>query len=373
MESSIAAGAHAFSAAMTKTELRAAMTREHQDALLFHAEEDGTAACRCRLCARRCRIRPGGRGFCGVRENQDGALRSLVYGRVAAESDDPVEKKPLFHFLPGSRTWSVAAVGCNFTCRHCQNWQLSQHPRLHQGNIAGSPRSPEQVAAAAARRGCRSLSCTYTEPTVFYEFARDCMTLAHEAGLANIFVSNGYMSAECCRELAPLLDGINIDIKAFSEDFYRSVCGGAHLRPVLDSVRLLRGLGVWVEITTLLIPGLNDSAAELARLAAFIRSVDPDMPWHLTAFRPMRNMLDRPPTSAASLLLARQTGLDSGLRFVYTGNVRSSGTGESTFCPSCGRELISRSGYSIRRPDMDEAGACPSCGAVIAGVWRFPR
>lgn len=327
------------------------------------------SAVSCQLCSHRCRIREGRRGRCGVRENQAGRLHSLVYGRLVAEAPDPVEKKPLFHFLPGSRTWSIATVGCNFTCKHCQNWQISQYPHLHQGEIIGMQRSPEEVAAAAEQHGCRSLSFTYVEPTVFYEFARDCMVLAHARGLANIFVSNGYMTAACSRDLAPLLDAINIDIKAFSETFYRTVCG-ASLRPVLENVRRLHELGVWVEITTLVIPGLNDSAEELAQTAAFIRSVDPDMPWHVSGFRPMHRMLDREPTPLSTLRSARQIGLDAGLRFVYAGNLRDSG-GESTACPSCGADLITRSGFAVLSTRLG-SGRCPDCGQRIAGVWQLP-
>lgn len=332
---------------------------------LQFCEQDGTVSCQ--LCAHCCRIRLGSRGRCGVRENRDGSLHSLVYGRLVAENADPVEKKPLHHFLPGSRTWSIATVGCNFTCAHCQNHQISQYPRLNQGRIIGSQRSPEETIAAAQQQGCQSISYTYVEPTIFYEFARDCMVLAHERCLANIFVSNGYMTEECARALAPHLDAINIDIKAFSEDFYRRICG-ARLKPVLDTVRLLHGLGVWVEVTTLLIPDLNDSPEELEQIARFIHALSPDLPWHLSAFHPAYTMLDRQPTPAASLLAARQIALANGLHFVYLGNVRSP-EGEDTVCPACGTELIRRSGFFMQRNRL-LAGTCPDCGSAIAGVWH---
>jgi pyruvate formate lyase activating enzyme len=333
----------------------------------LHQEDQAVV---CALCHHRCRIRSGRRGRCGVRKNQKGVLYSLVYGRLVAEHVDPVEKKPFHHFLPASRSYSISTVGCNFFCQHCQNYQISQSPHMNAGEIAGSLRSPEQVVAAAEKSGCRSISYTYVEPTIFYEFASDCMELAHGRRLANLFVSNGYMTAECSRDLVPLLDGINIDIKSFSEDFYRTICK-ASLQPVLDTVRLLRELGVWVEVTTLLIPGLNDTAEELAGIASFLYSVDPAIPWHVTGFYPTYKMLDREPTSAASLRMARQVGLDAGLRFVYQGNVRS-GDGENTLCPSCHTELISRTGFTLHTNRLED-GRCPECGEGIEGVWQFPR
>ncbi|CAK8717167.1 Pyruvate formate-lyase 1-activating enzyme [Candidatus Electrothrix aarhusensis] len=332
----------------------------------LHQEDSAVV---CALCHHRCRIRSGRRGRCGVRENQDGVLSSLVYGRMVAENVDPVEKKPFFHFLPASRSFSISTVGCNFFCQHCQNYQISQYPQMHQGEIIGSLRSPEQVVAAAEQSGCQSISYTYVEPTIFYEFARDCMELAHGRGLANLFVSNGYMTAECSRELAPFLDGINIDIKAFSEEFYRKICK-ASLQPVLDTVRLLRELGVWVEVTTLLIPGLNDTTEELAGIASFLYEVDPAIPWHVTGFHPTYKMLDCEPTPVASLRMARQIGLDAGLRFVYQGNVRS-GDGENTLCPSCHTELISRTGFALHSNRL-ENGRCPKCREGIEGVWHSP-
>ncbi len=336
-----------------------------KEALLYTREKNKTVVCA--LCNHRCRIKEGRRGICGVRENRDGCLYSLVYGRVAAESVDPVEKKPLFHVLPASLSYSLSTVGCNFFCRHCQNHQLSQYPHMYRGDIAGSLRTPEQVVAAAVRGGCQSISYTYVEPTVFYEFARDCIERARSHGLANIFVSNGYMTPECCRELAPLLDGINIDIKSFSEDFYRRVCK-ASLQPVLDTVRLMRELGIWVEVTTLLIPDLNDSAEELQQIASFVYSVDPAVPWHVTGFRPAYKMADREPTPASTLRMARQIGLESGLRFVYEGNIRSEG-GENTFCPACGAQLIRRIGFSVLNNQLANS-RCPDCGENIEGLWN---
>jgi len=335
-----------------------------KEALFWTSDQEGVV--HCALCAHNCTIRPDRRGLCGVRENRDGTLYSLVHGRLIAEHVDPIEKKPLFHFQPGSHAYSIATVGCNFRCLHCQNFDISQYPHAHDGAIAGTEQSPETVIGDAMRTGCASVCYTYVEPTIFYEFARDCGHLAHERGLKNVFVSNGYMTAETARDLAGFLDGINIDIKAFTEDFYKKVCR-ARLQPVLDSVRLLYELGVWVEVTTLVIPGLNDSPEELKDIAGFIRSISPEIPWHVTAFRPTYKMMDRPATPVSTLRMAREIGLESGLLYVYEGNIPGEG-GENTYCPSCGHELIGRFGFSIRENRVQN-GACPDCGQRIAGVW----
>ena len=320
----------------------------------------------CGLCNHHCHIKEGKRGICGVRENQDGKLYSLVYGRLVAKNSDPIEKKPLFHFLPGSSSYSIATVGCNFRCLHCQNYDISQYPYLHSGEITGNEDRAESVVEDAASQGCASVCYTYVEPTIFYEFAYDCSILAHERHLKNVFVSNGYMSPEATRHLARVLDGINIDIKAFTDDFYKKVCK-ARLQPVLDNVRLMHELGVWTEVTTLIIPGLNDSVEELRDIAKFIKDVSPAIPWHVTAFYPTYKMMDREPTSAAILRTAREIGLEEGLRFVYEGNIPGEG-GENSYCPACGTELISRFGFSIRQNSLI-GGCCDKCGEQIEGVW----
>ena len=320
---------------------------------------------RCGLCLHQCRIKPGRRGKCGVRENREGILYSLVYGRISAEQVDPVEKKPLAHFLPGTLTYSIATGGCNFTCLHCQNHSLSQVD-YGRKRLPFIHKSAEAVAAAAHRGGCRSVSYTYVEPTVFFEFAYDCCVHAKALGLKNIFVSNGYMSDEAARMLTPVLDAINIDIKSFRDQFYRDVCG-AHVEQVLKNVRYFREQGIWVEVTTLLIPGLNDSEDEIREIAQFIADVDPDIVWHISGFRPMFKMLDRPATSPLQLLQAREIGIDTGLNYVYVGNVHD-GSGESTSCPSCNNLLIQRRGFSVRKINMKD-GSCPSCGYHVAGVW----
>ena len=290
-----------------------------REALFYTQEETGL---RCSLCSHHCLIAAGQRGLCRVRENQDGKLYSLVYGQVAAEAADPIEKKPLYHFLPGSRTWSIATQGCNFSCKHCQNHNLSQLARRQEP--MGRRRSAQEVVAMARAAGCRSISYTYSEPTVFFEFAEDCALAAKEAGLANIFVSNGYMSKQAAERAAGTgkwLDAANIDIKAFSGKFYRDICG-AKLAPVLETVQRLHKLGVWLEITTLIIPGLNDGAEELRGLAKFIAGISPDIPWHLSAFHPAYKLMDVPRTPVAALLRARDIGQSAGLRYVYLGNVQ---------------------------------------------------
>lgn len=332
---------------------------------LFYQRSDHDAV-DCDLCCHRCHIAPGKRGRCGVRENRAGQLISLVYGRLVTQNIDPIEKKPLFHFLPGSKSLSIATVGCNFQCLHCQNYQISQYPFLHHGEITGTASTPGSVVEAAVRSGCASISYTYVEPTIFYEFAYDCAQLARKQGIRNVFVSNGYMTPEVTRHLAPVLDGINIDLKAFSEGFYQKVCK-ARLEPVLDNIRLFHQLGVWVEVTTLIIPGLNDSEDELRSIARFIRSVSTDMPWHVSGFHPTHKMLDRPSTPVATLHKAREIGLAEGLLYVYEGNVPGSG-GEDTRCPGCGGLLIHRSGFSSQQVALAD-GCCGACGQPIAGVW----
>lgn len=319
----------------------------------------------CSLCAHRCRIAPNRTGICGVRENRDGTLYALTYGRVSAEHVDPVEKKPLFHFLPGSLTYSIATVGCNFTCQHCQNYSLSQNG-VQIKQIPYQHKEPQEIVETAVRRGCKSISYTYSEPTVFFEFAYDCACLARDQGLKNIFVSNGYMTTEAAEMLAPVVDGINIDIKAFSDEFYVSTCGG-RLQPVLDNVRFFTNRGVLVEATTLIIPGLNDGENEIRQLAEFISSVNSDMAWHVSAFRPTYKMTDRLPTSAATLIKTREIGIAAGLKYVYIGNIHGGG-GEDTVCPSCGQTVIHRHGFTIER-NLLKQGACPFCNEPIAGVW----
>ncbi len=335
-----------------------------REALLW--EPAGEGAVRCALCAHRCRIPEGRRGVCGVRENRCGALQTLVYGRLVACNVDPIEKKPLFHVFPGSLSFSVATAGCNFRCSHCQNYSISQVPR-DAGTIPGQFTTPEAVVAAAREGGCRSISYTYTEPTVFFEFALDCMRLAREAGLLNVFVTNGYMTGEALELALPWLDAANVDLKAMSDNFYRKVCG-ASVGPVLETIRELRHRGIWVEVTTLVIPHHNDSAEELREIARFLVSVAPDVPWHVTGFYPTYRLDNEPPTPASALEAARRLGLDEGLHYVYSGNRPGRG-GEDTVCPACGAVAIGRRGFSVTRLELSGAATCRSCGRSVAGLY----
>jgi pyruvate formate lyase activating enzyme len=333
-------------------------------ALFQEAREEGKV--QCGLCAHRCLIASGQFGICAVRQNRDGVLISLVYDKVIAQNIDPIEKKPLFHFLPGSLSFSIATPGCNFRCKHCQNADISQLPRDRNGALAGQPARPDQIVAAARQMGCASISYTYTEPTIFIELALDTAKLAAAAGLKNVFVTNGYITPEALREIRPYLHAANIDLKGFTDGFYREICG-ARLQPVLDSIRLYHDLGIWTEITTLIIPGHNDSEPELRQIAEFIRSVDPDIPWHVSRFHPTYKLTDRPRTPLQTLQRAREIGRDAGLRYVYEGNVP--GEGEDTLCANCRKPVIRRYGFSVEQMDIRN-GACAFCGTVVAGVWE---
>jgi pyruvate formate lyase activating enzyme len=330
---------------------------------MFYEHESGGRV-RCGLCRFRCLIADGARGICAVRENRGGTLFSLVYGKLCAENVDPIEKKPLFHVMPGSSSFSIATVGCNFHCRHCQNYSISQ---VQVGDrIAGHNRTPEEVVSHALANGCRSISYTYTEPTVFFEFAYDTAKLAREAGLLNIFVTNGYISSQALATIAPFLDAANIDLKGFSERFYRDIVH-ARLSEVLDSIIQYRSQGIWIELTTLIIPGLNDTDNELEGIARFIVSnLGADTPWHVTRFYPTFKLIDRPPTPPETLRRAVEIGRSTGLRYVYEGNVPGSG-GEDTVCPSCSVQLVERSGFTVLHNRI-ESNACPHCGTTIAGI-----
>lgn len=334
-----------------------------REALLY--DREARAQVRCRLCAHRCRIPPGGRGRCGVRENRDGALQTLVYGTLVAENVDPIEKKPLFHLLPGSRTFSIAAPGCNFRCDFCQNHEISQPP-AQGGPIVGRERTPAQVVEAALASGARSIAYTYTEPAVAIEFAFATAGLAREQGLKNLFVTNGYLSGEALEMIAPRIDAANVDLKAFQEAFYRRHCG-ASLAPVLECLRRMKALGIWVEVTTLLIPDLNDSDGELGQIAAFIASLGAETPWHVTRFHPCGGRLQAPPTPVATLARAVRIGRAAGLKFVYSGNLREAAQ-ENTHCSRCNRLLVGRRGFAVERLTL-AGSACPGCGETLEGIF----
>jgi len=342
-----------------------------KEALFYNREADLKVLCH--LCRFRCLIADGACGVCAVRENRGGTLYTLVYGNLCAEHIDPIEKKPLFHVMPGSNSYSIATPGCNFHCLHCQNYSISQVVRnpslrgtINNPQLRSTVYTPHDIIRSALDNNCRSISYTYTEPTIFFEFACDTAKLATESGLKNIFVTNGYISKEALTAIAPSLDAANIDLKGFSDDFYRDIVH-AKLSEVLSSIIEYRELGIWLEITTLVIPGLNDSDSELQGIADFIvTNLGKDTPWHVSAFYPTYKLTNRSRTPASTLKKAREIGVAAGLRYVYEGNVPGAG-GENTCCPDCSAILIKRYGYTIQSNRIVN-GSCPACGSVIAGI-----
>jgi len=328
-------------------------------------EPAGDKKVRCRLCAHRCLIAEGKLGFCAVRQNIDGVLYSLSYYRLCSASVDPIEKKPLFHFQPGSKSFSIATEGCNFRCDFCQNWQISQ-AAIENGRIEGEAVSPEKLVEAAVDSGCKSIAYTYTEPTIFMELAADCGKIARQKGLANVFVSNGYQTVEAINFAKDWLDGINVDLKAFRDEYYKRLCK-ARLQPVLETIEYIaKETDIWIEITTLLVPGENDSEEELKKLADFlVTKAGADVPWHISRFYPQYKFMDSEPTPMETLERAYEIGRSAGLHYVYLGNVPGSKT-ESTFCYNCNKLLIERRGYRIAANHINN-GTCPDCGVRIAG------
>jgi len=317
----------------------------------------------CRLCPRECRVADGSRGGCGVRENRGGTYYSLVYGQPCSVHVDPIEKKPLFHYLPGSQALSLATAGCNFSCRFCQNWEISQ--RLPE-EVETTDLPAAAAVSLARRRGCRVVAHTYNEPVVFYEYVRDCAELGREAGVPSVMISNGFIRKEPMRELCRLLGAVKIDLKAFSETFYREQCGGA-LKPVLETLLTVRAEKTWLEVVVLLIPGLNDSAREVESMCRWLaRELGPDVPLHFSRFSPTYRLKNLPPTPPATLMAARRIALDAGIRFCYVGNLLSDA--ENTACPSCGRVLLRRMMYSVANEGLQE-GRCRFCRTPIPGVF----
>jgi pyruvate formate lyase activating enzyme len=338
---------------------------------LLYEKLDGHRV-RCDLCAHRCLIAPDRKGICLVRENRDGILYTLVYGIPLSQAVDPIEKKPLFHFYPGSTAFSIATAGCNFRCAFCQNADISQMPR-DRGEIRGRQASPEEVVEAAKRTGSRSIAYTYTEPTIFFEYSYDIARLAHAEGIASVYVTNGYMTREMLELFQgrtnghePWLDAANVDLKAFRDETYRKVCG-ARLQPVLDSLKNMKELGVWVEVTTLVVPDMNDSEAELRDIAQFLaQEVGLETPWHVSRFHPDYKMYDRNATPLSTLQLAYDLGKEAGLRYVYVGNLPGARL-EDTYCPNCGEAVLQRRGFQLAKTALDD-GHCANCGATIDGV-----
>jgi len=333
-----------------------------KEALLY--EKLGGGLVHCHLCAHGCRIAEGKSGFCGVRQNSGGVLYTRAYGNPCTMQVDPIEKKPLYHFLPGSGSFSVACAGCNFRCGFCQNWQISQTV-LAESEIPPPGQkivSAADIVAAALDNSCSSVSYTYTEPTIFFEYALDIAAAAKEKKIGNVFVTNGYMTAKALGLIRPYLDAANVDLKFFKDASYRKICS-ATLSPVLDSIILMKEMGIWVEVTTLVVPDENDSDEELSGIARFIAGIDKDMPWHVSRFHPDYKFSDHASTAESTLERAIDIGRKSGLNYVYAGNVA---WGNDTFCGSCKKLLIKRSGYSILE-DNTRSGKCAFCAARVPG------
>ncbi len=317
----------------------------------------------CTLCPTECELENHQVGGCKVRINRDGTLYSLVYGKPCAVQVDPIEKKPFYHVLPGAKAFSIATVGCVLGCKFCQNWQISQAlPEESEHRDL----DPDEVVRGALYYGCQTVTYTYTEPTVFYEYMYDTALLVRKFGLLNSVHTCGYINQEPLRELAPLLNAADVDLKAFTEDFYGRICGG-RLKPVLEAIVTLREMGVWLEITNLVIPTLNDDPKEIRDMCRWlVENAGPDTPIHFSRFFPYYKLKNLPPTPIETLNMAQQTAREAGLRYAYIGNIRQSG--ENTYCPSCGKLLIERIGYFVKQNLLQE-GACPYCKSSIAGVW----
>ncbi|HBJ73985.1 MAG TPA: AmmeMemoRadiSam system radical SAM enzyme [Syntrophaceae bacterium] len=334
-----------------------------REALLYEKLTDSRV--QCALCAHRCKINAGRRGLCGVRENKDGILYSLVFGTLIAEHVDPIEKKPFFHVHPASRSYSIATVGCNFSCDFCQNHEISQMPRSTL-MIMGEDTAPATIVERAKNSHCKTIAYTYTEPTVYLETALETAKIACRDGLQNVFVTNGFMTPEAVDVIAPYLAAANVDLKSFRDEFYKKQCG-ARLKPVLDSLKKMKERGIWLEITTLLIPGLNDSTEELKDIAAFILSLGAETPWHISRFHPQFKRLETPSTPIDSLHRACLIGKEAGLKYVYSGNVPGD-EGENTVCSNCKKLVIKRHGFRII-DNFLSGPACSHCGQKLEGLF----
>ena len=333
-----------------------------KEALLYEKREGNKVSCF--LCAHRCLISEGQFGICSARENKGGVLYTHSYGKLVAQNIDPIEKKPLYHFLPGSSSYSIAAVGCNFQCGFCQNWQISQVKEAKNLDVRPQTVKPEEIVRQAKRSRSKSISYTYTEPTIFFEYAYETAQLAKREGLANVFVTNGYMTEEMIDRIGSCLDAANIDLKSFSDAFYKRICKG-RLAPVLKNIESMKSKNIWIEITTLLVPGENDSENELKKIADFLVGIDKAIPWHISRFYPQYQMSSLENTPVRSLNRACEIGKEAGLRYVYLGNVM--GSGNNTYCYQCNRQLIERIGFSIREYEIRDR-RCPDCNSIIDGV-----
>jgi len=332
-------------------------------AVLFKKGEDKKV--HCFLCSHKCTINPDQFGICGVRQNMDGTLYSLIYGEAIAFHIDPIEKKPLYHFLPGSLSYSVATIGCNFRCGFCQNWQISQTNKKDGPGFPGKHLLPRDIVRNAKSSDCKSIAYTYTEPTIFFEYAYDTAKLARKQKLYNIFVTNGFMTKQAIDMIQPYLDAANIDLKSARNEFYQSHCK-AKLQPVMDNIAYMKKKGIWVEVTTLIIPMENDSEKELQQIAEFIANISKDIPWHISRFHPQFQMQNTPITAMQTLQKAFKAGKKAGLKYVYLGNVYE---GNETICPECQNKIIERIYFNIKKQDVKD-GKCTHCGTKIAGVWK---
>lgn len=341
---------------------------ERQDAAAaryWHKLEDGRI--QCDLCPRFCKLHDNQEGLCYVRARRGEQLVLTTYGRSSGYCIDPIEKKPLNHFLPGTPVLSFGTAGCNLACKFCQNWDVS---KAREMDVLADEASPDTIARAAQRLGCRSVAYTYNDPVIFLEYAVDVAKSCREKGVRSVAVTAGYVCEDPRREFFRHMDAANVDLKAFTEKFYHKVCGG-HLQPVLDTLKYIKHeTQCWLEITTLLIPGENDSEAEIIALSEWVgNELGPDVPLHFTAFHPDFKMLDRPRTPAVTLTRARDLAMQAGLHYVYTGNVHDE-PGSSTYCPSCGNKVIGRDWHEITKWNMDAAGGCGACGRPIVGVFE---
>jgi len=359
-----ATGLAAVGGGLLRRSAEAAETPWPREALLYEKLPGGRV--RCTVCPRKCEVADGERGFCGVRENRGGVYYSLVYGRLCAVHVDPIEKKPMFHYLPGSQALSVATAGCNFECKFCQNWRMSQ---FRPEQVPGvQPLSPQASVELARAQRWPTICFTYSEPTVFYDFVHDTAQAARSAGIGSVTISNGYLLPEALRRLSHRLTAMKVDLKAFTEKFYRETCRGT-LEPVLTTLKTLKEEGMFFEIVVLIIPTLNDSPDEVKRMAEWIASdLHPDVPVHFSRFSPMYKLRNLPPTPVATLERCVTVAQGEGLNFVYLGNVPGHEK-ESTYCPDCKKLLIQRFGYHIRQNSVTSQGACPHCGRRIPGIW----
>ncbi|MDD5760594.1 MAG: AmmeMemoRadiSam system radical SAM enzyme [Candidatus Pacebacteria bacterium] len=328
---------------------------------------------RCLACSHQCLISDEKTGICGVRQNKDGDLYLLVYGKPISVNVDPVEKKPLFHFLPGQQAFSLGTIGCNFGCDFCQNWEISQLPKtLDKIRETSYELQHESWLPEIAVKHCLDsqipmIAYTYNEPTIWVEYAYEIMKLAKEEGIKNVWVSNGFMSEKTLDLISPYLDAINIDLKSFSDDFYKKICKG-RLETVKQNIRKIWQKKIWIEVTTLIIPGINDSDKELKQIAEFLKDISSDIPWHISAFYPSYKMTGTPPTPKESLIRAYQIGKNAGLNYIYTGNIPDSNY-DSTYCPNCNAKLITRQGIEMINSVLINKNQCPQCKQTIPVIY----